>query len=269
MRNNNCNCEDNCCPRVDDDICCIDTNRIYDSSRSQDCLENIRLLFTDVNQAIIEGCTNIRIKDIRVLWAQIETDELPFNNGYFQVNIRYYFYVTLGCCTDNVPQEAQGLAVYDKSTILYGGEGNVSIFRSDRFSGGCTVPDLSNISAGTNQPRVIVEVAEPVPLAVNVVETCNCSALPNEAVPEQIAAFFNGTFESCQSTTKNVFVSIGIFALIRIERPAQLIIPACDFCIPDADKSPVSLADPCSLFSSIPFPVNEFYPTTCSQNNNN
>lgn len=264
-------CEDQvCCNRTEEDICCIDTNRIYDSSRCQNCIEGLRLYLTDCGQAILENCSNLRIKEVRVLWTQIETEDLPFNTGYFQVNIRYYFYVVCTCCHGSTPQELQGLAIYDQSTILFGGEGHVSIFRSDIHGGSCHIPDLNNVIAGSNMPRVVVEVAEPVPLACNVVESCNCAPVhvPADSIPPQIACLFNGSFTECACVSKVAFVSIGIFALIRIERPAQLIIPACDFCIPDCDKSPICMTDPCSLFNSIPFPINEFYPSMCGTQNN-
>lgn len=114
-------------------------------------------------------------------------------------------------------------------------------------------------------PRVVVEVADPVPLSVSVVESCRGNeGMVSDVIPPQIASFFKGCFTDCHQGTKKVFATIGLFALIRIERPAQLIIPACDFCIPDSDKSPISVTDPCALFKSIPFPINEFYPSTCS-----
>ena len=36
----------------------------------------------------------------------------------------------------------------------------------------------------------------------------------------------------------------------------------------DADKTPVTVTDPCSMFCSTPFPIEEFYPSTCAQSKN-
>ena len=72
--------------------CCIDTYRIYDFCRNQECLEEMRLFVTDEGQRILDSANAIRVKNIKVLWTKIDTEEMPFNKGYFQINIRYYFH---------------------------------------------------------------------------------------------------------------------------------------------------------------------------------
>lgn len=257
----------NCC--CNDDVCCIDTCRIYDTSRTQDCIEGLRVVLTPEGMKVLENCRSPRAKEVRVIWAQINTDELPFNSGYFQVNIRYYFYVVLTCCVNGASQDIEGLAISEKTVVLYGGEGNVSVFKSDTDSDPCSTPNLHNVIPGSNRPKVVLEVATPIPLAVSVVENCNGIPLPPEYdnIPQQISCLFDGGLDvGCH--TMAVCLTLGIFALIRIERPSQLIVPACDFCIPEADKTPVSVTDPCSMFCSTPFPVEEFYPSVCAQNRN-
>ncbi len=256
---NNCN----------DDICCIDTHRIYDTSRTQDCIDGLRVVLTPEGMKALESCRSPRTKEVRVIWSQINTEEMPFNSGYYQVYIRYYFYVVLTCCVNGVSRDIEGLAISEKTVVLYGGEGNVSVFKSDTDSDPCYTPKLSNTIPGTNRPKVVLEVATPVPLSVSIVENCNGIPVPPEYdnIPQQIIDLFDGGLDLSCSTVA-VCLTIGIFALVRIERPSQLIIPACDFCIPDADKAPVSVTDPCSMFCSTPFPIEEFYPSTCAQNKN-
>lgn len=259
-----------CCNPCDDDIFCIDTNRIYDSSRAQECMDSLRVILPPGCAKTLEGASNVKIKEVKIIWAQITTDELPFNCGYYQIKVRYYFYVSISACVCgcNV-QEFEGLAIAERCTVLYGGEGNVSVFSSDVTDEVCPPSCISNVIAGTNRPKVVVEVACPVALNVCLVENTCPTPFPSEynAIPEQICALFeNGLDSSCDLCT-SLYVSIGIFALIRIERPAQLIIPGCDFCIPDADKTPVTVSDPCSLFCNTPFPITEFYPATCNDNN--
>ncbi len=264
------NCSSNGNSLCNDDVCCIDTNRIYDTSRAQDCIEGLRVILTPDGMAKLENCRTPRAKEVRVIWAQISADELPFNCGYYQVTIRYYFYVLLTCCVNGVSEDIEGLAISEKTVVLYGGEGNVSVFKSDTNSDPCFTPTLKGAIPTSNSPKVVVEVATPVPLAVNIIENCNGIPTPPEYdnIPEQIANLFEGGLVT-GCTNIAVCLSLGIFALIRIERPSQLIIPACDYCIPDADKSPVSVVnDPCSMFCSTPFPIEEFYPSTCAQNRN-
>ena len=59
---------------------------------------------------------------------------------------------------------------------------------------------------------------------------------------------------------KRVFVSLGIFSIIKIERHVQLLIPSYDFCIPQKECVGATDDNPCDLFERIDFPVDEFFP---------
>ena len=53
-------------------------------------------------------------------------------------------------------------------------------------------------------------------------------------------------------------VSIGIFSIIRIVRVGQYVISASEYVIPDKECISPSDDDPCSVFRSMAFPVQEF-----------
>ena len=62
-----------------------------------------------------------------------------------------------------------------------------------------------------------------------------------------------------------LFVTLGQFSIIRMERDTQLLIPAYDYCVPSKDCSLRSgdepgQQDPCEMFQQVQFPVNEFFP---------
>ena len=59
---------------------------------------------------------------------------------------------------------------------------------------------------------------------------------------------------------KRVFVSLGIFSIVRLERRVMLLIPAYDFCIPQKECVGATDDNPCDLFERISFPVDEFFP---------
>ena len=163
-------------------------------------------------------------------------------------------------------QDVAGLCVFDKSVLLYGGEGNVSIFKSD------VVPDAFcptapiPIHQSTNLPRAVVEVAEPVALRLNVLDchegaNFGVSLISCNQIPENVSACFEGRFTEPCGNSKVCFMSLGIFSMVRMERPAQLVIPACDCCIPQKNgECELPYTDPCALFRSMEFPVNAFYP---------
>ena len=59
---------------------------------------------------------------------------------------------------------------------------------------------------------------------------------------------------------KQLYATLGQFTIIRLERETQLLMPVYDYCIPDKECAAGSEEDPCTLFSSIPFPVSDFFP---------
>lgn len=258
----------------DSGACCIDTYRIYDSCRNQECLENLKILLCEEGQRIVDSASAIRVKSIRVLWTQIQSDEMPFHPGYYQINIRYYFHCVLDCCTGiGTGQDVAGVCVYDKSVILFGGDGNVSVFQSEIPVSSFCPAGTEAVHSGTNLPRAVVEVANPVALRLNVLDydaaqnfgNCACTV---EQIPETVKKYFSGSFSKASCENKVCFLSLGIFSIVRIERPAQLVVPACDCCIPEEGREyDLPYTDPCSLFLSMDFPVSQFYPDLKSPEN--
>jgi hypothetical protein len=53
-------------------------------------------------------------------------------------------------------------------------------------------------------------------------------------------------------------VSLGIFSVIRLTRPAQYLIQATEYCVPDKECTTPCNDDPCGVFRSMAFPTKEF-----------
>ncbi len=251
--------------------CCVDTYRIYDSCIGQECLRNLRFCTTDTYQAILNAATALRIRDISVIWVRILSEEVPFRTGYYNITARFYFRVNLEVCQGlgSTPQIISGLACYDKNVILYGGEGNVAVFYSDNQQRFCnTIPEFEQIIGGNKSPRIVVEVASPVGLEVTLTEVDADTQPPCcQNLPDEIAAQFEGNFTGNFEITQAAFVTLGIFTIIRVERPAQLTMQSCDNCFPDKTcDSPGVFADACTMFSSMQFPYEEFAPTPQCEN---
>ena len=57
--------------------------------------------------------------------------------------------------------------------------------------------------------------------------------------------------------------------MVQLERNAQILVPACNYCIPTKECA-VSVEDnPCDIFNRIEFPTNEFFPPQLHNNINN
>ena len=245
--------------------CCIDTYRIYDSCIGQECLRNLRFCTTDIYQTILNTATALRIRDISVIWVRILTEEVPFRTGYYNITARFYFRVTLEVCQGlgTSPQIIYGLACYDKNVLLYGGEGNVSVFYSDTRQNFCSsIPEFDQIVGGNKAPRVVVEVASPVGLEVNLLDISPDDQAPCcQNLPLEITEQFEGSFTEETEITQTAFITLGIFTIIRVERPAQLAMESCDNCFPAKTcDSSSTFTDACTLFNSMQFPYEEFAP---------
>jgi hypothetical protein len=60
---------------------------------------------------------------------------------------------------------------------------------------------------------------------------------------------------------RRVYVTLGQFSIIRLERDSQLLIPAYDYCMPSKECSAGGgEEDPCAIFRQVQFPVEEFFP---------
>ena len=251
------------CPSSPREMVCIDTYRILDSCRDKDCFEDVRVFLTGYGQELIERGCAVRAKCARIVWSYIDIDPVPFNRGFFQLNIKIYVRITAEVCVSpgNI-QEIEGIAVLEKKVILFGSEGNVSIFKSEAgsgCSGFCPGYDKTGCHRTSNLPIAVIETVDPIILSSKVVCTpkikCCCIC---EDIPENVCCTVNG--DLCDTDGDKLVVTLGLFSIVRIERPAQYLIHATEYCVPEKECVEATDNDPCKLFRSMAFPVSEFCP---------
>lgn len=244
------------------DIVCIEANRILDSCRDRDCFEDVKVLLTDFGNDIIEHTTSVRAKDACITKTYIGIDPVKFNRGFYSVTIKFYIKITFeACLCGGRSQEFEGVAILEKKVILYGSESNVSIFKSNGdTSDYCAMPEPC--CSTKNVPIAIVEVVDPIILNSKVREPddncCCCCCCCCDDVPDSVASNVNGTL--CDSDGRYLTVSLGIFSVVRIVRPAQYLIHATEYCVPDKECVSPEEDDPCAIFRSMAFPTSEFCP---------
>ena len=139
----------------------IETNRILDSCRDRDCYEDGKVLLTDFGDDIIEHTSNVRAKNACITWTYIGIDPVKFNRGFYSVTIKFYIKITFeACLCGGRSQEFEGVAVLEKRVILYGGESNVSVFKSNPDSSDyCAIPEPC--CSSKNVPIAIVDSVDP------------------------------------------------------------------------------------------------------------
>ncbi len=255
--------EKNCLPSKIKEAVCIDVGRVYDSCADKDCLEDLRVYFTDSAQCIIDRATTVRCRGAEVLNAFIEVERVPFNRGFYSVDITYYFKVCLDvfCGHTSAPTMVDGLATFSKKCILYGSEGNVKVFSSE-FACGDIDEQFDMVS--TN-PRAKVQTVDPICLDAKLCRACDCCYIDHcckpSRIPKCVCRCFDGCFDDpCEKDAeKAVTVTLGIFTIVQLERDVQMLVPAYDFCIPNKECN-CETDNPCDAFRKIQFPVDEFFP---------
>ena len=115
----------------------------------------------------------------------------------------------------------------------------------------------------------VVEVLDPMVLSSKVLDLCQCSKESTVVqLPECILEMFDDQLV-LSGESRRLFVTLGQFSIIRLERDAQLIVPVLDYSIPTKEccDSAGCAEDPCEMFSRIPFPAAQFTPRGCDRQN--
>lgn len=232
---------------------CIHTRKIFDSCRDKDCVEDLRVYPTACSQARLDSALSVRPRSAELLCADVHVKEITFNKGYYTVDVTYFYRVrgeTFPGC-----EPVCGLAIFDKRVMLFGSQASVKMFASD--GGGCA-PCEEGLPVG------VVESVDPIALHMKLVD-CTASGETDpepHAIPQAILDAM-GEALSLTCSGKKLLVTLGQFSIIRLERDTQLLIPAYDYCMPDKACQGSSEDDPCSMFSRIHFPIDEFFPPDC------
>ena len=247
--------EDSCGIR---EAVCIHTRKIYDSCRDKDCIEDLRfypkLQYVDV----INRALSVKGGSAKLLYVYVDVEPVSFNRGFYTVDMRFFYEVTLQAYLScPAPVTVEGLCVFDKRAILFGSEGSAKIFSSKMQAGELDAPSLRR----ANTPIAVVEAVDPIVLDARIVDGCGrreCDCELGE-VPSCISGCF-GEDLSSGDDSRRVYVTLGQFSIVRLERDSQLLVPVYDYCMPEKECIGSNDNDPCEIFRKIKFPVDEFFP---------
>ena len=243
----------------------IHTRKITDSCRDKDCIEDLRVYLTQSSQNLLDQASSVRVRCADLLYAYIDVEPIAFDRHHYCVDVTFYYRIlsdaTVGSCR---PTTLIGLATFSKKAVLCGEDSKAHIFTSDTHlcrSDGSTV-------RSANRPTAVVEVLDPMVLAGKVQEVCDSGTQELAAqIPQSVQQMFDEPLVTAQQQ-RRLFVTLGQFSIIRLERDAQLVVEVLDYAIPTKEccESPgCSAEDPCEMFSRIPFPTKQFTPTDCDQ----
>ncbi len=254
-----------CSPEDLQEALSIHTRKITDSCRDKDCIEDLRVYLTSSSQAVLDASAGAKVRCAELLYTYIDVEPVAFDRNHYCIDVTFYYQIFADTLAANArPTTLYGLAVFSKRAVLCGEDSRAHIYTSDTRLGG---PDgVTRYRA--NRPTAVVEVLDPMVLASKVRQACDCGCRETGVIqiPEEILQQFDEQLV-LSGETNRLYVSLGQFSIIRLERDSQLVVPVLDYSIPTKEccDAPGCAEDPCEMFSRIPFPENQFAPSGCDR----
>ncbi len=175
------------------------------------------------------------------------------------MDVRYFYRITADAFVGAArPIQVCGLAVFSKRVVLFGSESGSKSFTSD--GGECQVQCVPQ----SNLPTAVVEAVDPLILSLKLVDVCECRPCDCGCldIPPAVAACFGDELVT-GGDQHRLFITLGQFSIIRLERDTQLLIPVYDYCIPTKDcrcGDDNCQEDHCDMLRCVQFPMDEFFP---------
>ena len=241
---------------------CIHTSKVTDSFRDKDCIEDLRVYLTRDSQCALDRATGARARYAELLHVGLEVEPVPFHRGHYSVDITYYYRILADALMGNArPVPIFGLAVFSKRVVLYGGEQGAKVFTSS------TEPGCTDCAAQIDRasPEAVLEAVDPMILAAKVMDACSCCRCDPSLsdVPEGIFSCFDGELV-LSGETKRLYVTLGQFSVVRMQREMQIRVPIFNYCVPTKEFSDSAGSsedsDPCEVFNRVEFPEDSFFP---------
>ncbi len=244
----------------------IHTRKITDSCRDKDCIEDLRVYLTTSSQNTLDCAAGARVRCADLVYAYIDVEPVAFDRNHYCIDVTFYYRILSDAIVGSArPAPLCGLAVFSKRAVLCGEDSRAHIFTSDT-----RLQEADGRSVySTNRPTAVVEVLDPMVLSSKVRDVCECTCQDSAVVqiPQPVKCMFDEELV-LSGDRRRLFVTLGQFSILRLERDAQLVVPVLDVAIPTkecCDAAGCCAEDPCEMFSRIPFPAQQFAPTGCDR----
>lgn len=255
--------QDNICPSPMPQNLSIHTKKITDSCRDKDCIEDLRVYLTTNSQSLLDTAAGAKVRCADLLYAGIDVEPVAFDRNHYCIDITFYYRVLADATIGTTrPVTLTGLVVFSKRVVLCGEDSRAHIFSSNTIINSADA--LATYS--TKLPTAVVEVLDPMVLSSRAVDVGEGTGGDQTVVqiPDFIKELFDGDLV-LSGDQRRLFVTLGQFSIVRLERDIQIVVPVNDYAIPcrECCDTPGCAEDPCEMFSRIPFPAQQFTPTGC------
>ena len=127
----------------------IHTQKITDSCRDKDCIEDLRVYLTRESQAVLDTAAAAKVRSAELIYTAIDVSPVAFHRNHYAIDLTFYYKViadaSVGPCR---PAAVCGLALFSKRAVLCGENSGAHIFRSN-----CPGPTDASL------PTAVVEAA--------------------------------------------------------------------------------------------------------------
>ncbi len=241
------------------DAVTIEAERIFDSCSDRDCLEDLEVVFPDFESTqLVNEATFAKARCVEVTGVYFQVEPIPFNCGFYSVDITYTFGITLDLTigTTTPPTTVIGSACFTKKVILYGSDGGTKYFTS--FASDSRNVSTCNGTSSVNPPKASVSIADPIVLNLKLCAIPAYSACTDATCTDSVTI----------PARRAVCITIGLFSIVSLSRTVPVMVPAFNYEVPCKDCSAgnsCSTESPCELFEKIRFPSNEFFPKSLEE----
>ena len=225
----------------------VKLDRVFDSCSDKDCITNL--------QVMLEGgelpaqYTSVKTRCVSIDNICMSVEPIPFNRGYYTVDITYTFGVELLCYTRTceAPAVMHGMASASKSVILYGSESNTKTY----FSNGARIGDTNSCCDVVNLPTASCQCVDPIALETRI---CVLPPMPPMLPPQDPENILP------PAPRRTVVLTLGVFSIVELTRPVTMTVAAYPYQVPTKTCSADNTDSPCEVFSRLNFPTEEFAP---------
>jgi len=198
--------------------------RVLDACIKKDCMEDLQVCFCPEDQEVIDHCVWVRRPEAALENVTFDVEPVHMQPGFWEVDMTLSFSVAVDafCLGMEEPVRLCGVACFKKRSILFGGQRGVQIFRS-------------NGRESSAAPEATLQAAEPVALRARLAD---CREEPGRL-------------------KKAVLITVGLFSVTSLERPAQMLVPVFNHGVPEKECAETEI-DACEQFESMRFPTERF-----------
>ena len=125
----------------------IHTQKITDSCRDKDCIEDLRVYLTRESQTVLDAAGAAKVRSAELIYTTVDVTPVAFHPNHYAIDLTFFYKILADAAVSPCrPAAICGLALFSKRAILCGENSGAHIFRSDRPG-----------NAGGNLPTAVVE----------------------------------------------------------------------------------------------------------------